>query len=432
MNRHDFSELGEEIKNLVQDAIDSQNFDQLSRTIGSTINQTLNGMGQTFNDTVNTFGKNINDTIDQVGQTFRYGRQSPHRSHTPPRHANPRYPHPQGHPSRRRQPQVINANFPPELVRDCRSLNAGGMALAAIGSSLAGMFGLSLLIVTMASHRLFLPIAILSIFFAGSLTMALLGFRMRGRYQRFQIYLHQMRGRTYGAVQDLADAVGKTRRYVVRDLKNMFRRRMFLEGHLDRQGTCLMISNDSYRQYQQLLANSKEPQRQKKAEKPQAETEDFSAKKEEYPEEVRKIIAEGNSYIEKIRTCSAQISDAQFVAKLARLELIVTKIFNRVKEKPDLASDLRKFIEYYLPTTWKLIEAYCILDQQPIQGENISSSKQEIKNTLDTINEAFENLLDRFFKDTAWDISTDISALQMMLAQEGLTDQGFPGSQKKK
>ena len=112
--------------------------------------------------------------------------------------------------------------------------------------------------------------------------------------------------------------------------------------------------------------------------------------------------------------------------------MIVTKIFNRVKEKPDLAPDLRKFMEYYLPTTWKLIDAYRVLDQQSIQGENISSSKKEIRDTLDTINEAFENLLDRFFQDTAWDISTDISALQMMLAQEGLTDQGFPGSKKNK
>ena len=73
MNRQDFSELGEEIKNLVQDAIDSQNFDQLSRTIGDVINQTLNDVGQTFNATVNQVGKNINDTIGHVGQNFQQG-----------------------------------------------------------------------------------------------------------------------------------------------------------------------------------------------------------------------------------------------------------------------------------------------------------------------------------------------------------------------
>ena len=109
-----------------------------------------------------------------------------------------------------------------------------------------------------------------------------------------------------------------------------------------------------------------------------------------------------------------------------------THLFNCVKENPDFASDLRKFMDYYLPTTWKLIDAYRTLDQQPVEGENISSSKKEISDTLDTINAAFENLLDRFFQSTAWDISTDISVLQTMLAQEGLTDQGFPGSKKKK
>ena len=60
-----------------------------------------------------------------------------------------------------------------------------------------------------------------------------------------------------------------------------------------------------------------------------------------------------------------------------------------------------------------------------MQGPNIQKSKKEIEDTLDTINQAFEKLLDSFFKDTAWDISSDISVLQTMLAQEGLTKGAF-------
>lgn len=429
MNRQDFSNLGENIKNLVQDAIDSQNFDQLSRTINQTIHQTLDGVGETLNHTVNHVGKNINDTLDQVGQTLRgergYFRTSSYSQHRT--HQNP-YVHPKRQTARRQEPFVTDSYFPSNLVRNCTPMNIGGTFLAAVGTPFAGIFGISMMIVAFAEHRFFLPSAILSVFFAGSLYAAFVGFRMRGRYQRFQTYLRHMGGKTYASIQDLADAVGRSKRYVVRDLKNMIRKRMFLEGHIDQQKTCLMISNESYQQYQQALANAKMQQQfhQQQAEK------SSSGKKEEYSEEVRKIIEEGNSYIEKIKHCNDQISDTEFSAKLSRLEMIVTKIFNRVKEKPDLAPDLRKFMEYYLPTTWKLIDAYRVLDQQSIQGENISSSKKEIRDTLDTINEAFENLLDRFFQDTAWDISTDISALQMMLAQEGLTDQGFPGSKKNK
>ena len=96
-----------------------------------------------------------------------------------------------------------------------------------------------------------------------------------------------------------------------------------------------------------------------------------------------------------------------------------------MEQHPELIDDLHKFLHYYLPTTMKLLKAYEELDKQEVQGENITTAKQEIENTLDTINTAFENLLDSLFEDTAWDVATDISVLQTMLAQEGLTEPGM-------
>ena len=71
------------------------------------------------------------------------------------------------------------------------------------------------------------------------------------------------------------------------------------------------------------------------------------------------------------------------------------------------------------------MDAYEDLDAQPVQGANIISSKQEIEKTLDTLNVAFEKLLDSLFQDTAWDVSSDVSVLHTMLAQEGLTEEDF-------
>lgn len=88
-------------------------------------------------------------------------------------------------------------------------------------------------------------------------------------------------------------------------------------------------------------------------------------------------------------------------------------------------NDMRRMMDYYLPTTMKLLEAYEELDAQPVQGENIISSKKEIEDTIDTLNIAFEKLLDSLFQDTAWDVSSDISVLHTMLAQEGLTEDGL-------
>ena len=68
----------------------------------------------------------------------------------------------------------------------------------------------------------------------------------------------------------------------------------------------------------------------------------------------------------------------------------------------------------------KLLDAYRDLDAQPIQSETISQSKREIEGALDSLNVAFEKLLDSMFRDMAIDVSSDISVLHTVLAQEGL------------
>ncbi len=86
-------------------------------------------------------------------------------------------------------------------------------------------------------------------------------------------------------------------------------------------------------------------------------------------------------------------------------------------------------MNYYLPTTLKLVNAYKDFDKESIQGENITSAKNEIDLTLDTINQAFEKLYDSFFLNAVMDISTDISVLETLLAQEGLTQKDFKSNQ---
>ena len=100
-------------------------------------------------------------------------------------------------------------------------------------------------------------------------------------------------------------------------------------------------------------------------------------------------------------------------------------VIAEVRIHPEVAPDLQKMMNYYLPTTSKLLNAYRELDKQPIAGENISNTKAEIEQTVDTLNVAFEKLLDSLFADCAWDISSDISVLNTMLAQEGLKEDDF-------
>ena len=101
------------------------------------------------------------------------------------------------------------------------------------------------------------------------------------------------------------------------------------------------------------------------------------------------------------------------------------RIFESVKKHPEQKKEMDKFMDYYMPTTLKLVQTYQELDTQPAAGENIQQSKAEIEKTLDTINLAYEKLLDSFFEDAAIDIKSDITVLETMLAQEGLTKNPF-------
>lgn len=108
------------------------------------------------------------------------------------------------------------------------------------------------------------------------------------------------------------------------------------------------------------------------------------------PPQVQKIIDAGDEYIDKIRSCNDAIPGKEISAKISRMELLVDKIFDRVEQNPECVDDIRKLMDYYLPTTIKLLNAYEELDAQPVDGENIRASKAEIEATLDTLNVAFE------------------------------------------
>ncbi len=229
---------------------------------------------------------------------------------------------------------------------------------------------------------------------------------------RFQEYVRILGNRAYCDIQEIQERTGRKKTAIVKDLKRMIVRRFFLQGHLDQKETCLIVSHEMYNQYLQVEKQAKERELLEQAEK---------AKLDKVPEECRNILAEGKAYIAFIREANDKLPGEVISTKLDRLEVIITRIFAEVEQKTELAGDLRRFMNYYLPTTKKLVQAYCDLEQEPISSDNMQKTKREIEDTLDTINQAFENLLNSFFDTKALDISSDISALNTMLAQEGLT-----------
>ena len=107
--------------------------------------------------------------------------------------------------------------------------------------------------------------------------------------------------------------------------------------------------------------------------------------------------------------------------KISRLEAVSAKIFLQAEQNPDKLPQMRKFMDYYLPTALKLLETYAELQAQGIEGENITESKHRIESAMDTLVTAFEAQLDKLFQDDALDVSTDIDVMENMLRADGLT-----------
>lgn len=205
----------------------------------------------------------------------------------------------------------------------------------------------------------------------------------------------------------------------------MIRSGMFPEGRINDEKTYLLLSDEAYDAYEKYEEGVRLREREERRLKEEVERQQRMEAQNPILKETRLLIEEGKESIEQIREANEAISGEVISQKLDRLEIILCKIFEYVENHTDELPETRKFMGYYLPTTLKLVNAYREMDAEPIQGENIRSAKHEIEETLDTINYAFENLLDSFYQDKAMDISTDITVLETMLAQEGLTEKDF-------
>ncbi len=395
MPEKDNTGMGERIQSMVEDAVASMDFEQLNKNITGSIQSVF---------------EELNIQMPQgTGQKGSKG-------------SNVRY-----HYGTEKTGERVVTRYvknPPGTVT--------GPVCTALGGVFTGIFGLASIVMfavqsavpsaglAMAGHitlSVTIPLTI-----ASAVVMAK-GISLGRRVRRFRRYTKLIGDRTYCQVKELASAVGKNEKFVVRDIQKLIENRAFTNGHLDAQNTCLMLDDVTYRQYLETQEAYRQRSLEEK-ERKQADRSIFASDGIENPELVR-AMEEGSRYIEAIRRANDAIPGEEISEKLYRLEALIKKIFEVLKQKPEQLPKLRKFMQYYMPTTLKLVQTYQELDAQPTEGENIRQSKAEIEKTLDTINLAYEKLLDSFFEDAAIDIRSDITVLETMLAQEGLTRNHF-------
>ncbi len=121
-----------------------------------------------------------------------------------------------------------------------------------------------------------------------------------------------------------------------------------------------------------------------------------------------------------MRRLNDSIRDEKISEQISHLEATTGKIVDTVVDKPAKLPQLRRFMNYYLPTPLKLLNAYDRMDATGVSGTNIDGTKGKIEDMMDTICKAFDRQLDSLYGEEALDISTDITVMENMLAQEGL------------
>lgn len=396
----DWDALGHSIEDIIDQAIKSKNYQELSRTITHTI------------DKATSAGSDALWKALDLSGTMR-ARSGTQRTTVTTTTTSPQ-------PSRAPLPALYGSPNGQTAAGILKTFFGGIMTVAGFTLSLiSGIFSL----VGMAGSMV-VPLCF-GVGFLGLGSWLLTGgIRVLGRVSRYKVYLKTLGQKTHMSLERLSRSVGKNEKFVRKELSGMISEGLFLEGHWDKEQKNLITSDETFQSFEQSRMELEARQREEAARAA------VTAQPQAVSPKVQEVLDRGNAYLQEIRRCNDEIPGEEISAKIDRMDAIVLRIFERAEAHPEIIPDLKKLMDYYLPMTIKLLNAYAEMDRQPIQGETIQTSKQEIDATLDTLNLAFEKLLDSVFQDTAMDVSSDISVLHTLLAQEGLTGDDFKNNVK--
>ena len=233
---------------------------------------------------------------------------------------------------------------------------------------------------------------------AGGLGLLLGSHWMRRRLRRYAKYQAIAGKKETVSISQLATAADVSPRQVENDLEQMVQKGFWgKEAYLDLGRGVLVRTFEA--------AEDLEEQTRAAAQPAPAETQEgFSGQ------------------LRDIRHANDRIADPVISAKIDRLEDLAGKIFRIVEEEPEKKAKASTFLNYYLPTTQKLLDSYADFEEAGVSGENVSQAKQRIADTMDKIVAGFEHQLDQLYQSDAMDVDSDIRVMEQMLRRDGAAD----------
>ncbi|MFI3250944.1 MAG: 5-bromo-4-chloroindolyl phosphate hydrolysis family protein [Eubacteriales bacterium] len=252
-----------------------------------------------------------------------------------------------------------------------------GSVLAIVGASLAFGAGLS-------------PLWMLV-----SLPFFGLGMSQKSKAKRMIKYYNVIGEKEQISVLALAEMAGENPSRVSKDLETMLQIGCFECGYLNHKHGLLLLTD----------ADIELDNPYQRVEKPSTPDEDN---------------VDENAILQEIRMVSRDIDNKKLSAQVDHIGMITAKIFDYQKTRGDKSAQLHSFLSYYLPTTLKILRAYTDLENQEIDGENITTAMARIEEMMDKVVEGFEKRLDQLFQTDTMDVTSDISVLELMLSKDGL------------
>ena len=213
--------------------------------------------------------------------------------------------------------------------------------------------------------------------------------------KRQRLYMGVIGQRKSIFLSDLAGAAGVSKKKAIADIQDMLAGGLLPMGYIDRATDRLVLTEEGYQ--------PPEEKAPPKAEEPKAQETDDDA------------------ILREIKAVNDAIPGEEMSRKIDRIGDITKRILDYQRQNPAKADQLRQFLNYYLPTTLRLLRTYAQLDAQGVEGENITASKKRIEGMMDKVVEGFEKQLDQLFQGDAMDIATDVEVLERMLAKDGLS-----------
>ena len=222
------------------------------------------------------------------------------------------------------------------------------------------------------------------------------GLAMNRSMKRYAQYLAVMGDRPAMSVEELARVTGFSQRRVTKDLQAMISKGFFGgKAYLNRELGYFFRSSQADEDWQRR----------------QEEAEEAAAPPKEAEEGYSGILR-------NIRRANDRIADPALSAKIDRLEEVTAKIFQAVEADPKKRSSIDTFLNYYLPTTQKLLDSYAEFEATGVEGANLGQAKDRIEKTMDSIVAGFEHQLDELYKMDAMNVDSDIRVMETMLRRD--------------